>query len=122
MALTLVTSGGEGFVHLEFSGAPAASDNTLVAAAGAGKSICVFAFTIIAAGTDNAVYFKTGTTTHFGASGAAMTLNAAGPAGGVIKQFSPVGHFTGGANELLALTASTTQPLFGSVTYKVLGG
>jgi hypothetical protein len=124
MAITKVVSGGEnGFVNVSFHGTPAAAANEIVAAPGAGKSIRVYAFDLIAAGADNVVNWTTGSSSHFGASGAAMTLNVAGaPASqGIVKPFSPAGYFTGGANESLALTCSTTTALFGQLTYKVIG-
>jgi hypothetical protein len=123
MALTKVVSGGEnGFVNVSFHGTPTASANEIVAAV-TGKSIRVYAFDLIAAGADNVVNWTTGSSSHFGASGAAMTLNVAGSPAvqGVVKHFNPVGHFTGGTGESLALTCSTTTALFGQVTYKVIG-
>lgn len=121
MALTKSVSGGDnGCVNISFFGAPLAADNELIAAA-TGKSIRVKAFSIIAGAGDNAVYFKTGSTTHFGGSGASITLNNAGPAGGVVMNFNDGGWFTGGTSESLALTASTTTVIFGQLTYKVLG-
>lgn len=121
MALTLKTSDGNGCVNLSFSGTPSAGDNELVAAI-SGKSIKVYAFTLMAGGTDNALYFKTGTDTHFGGSAAKVTVNVSGPVPGVTVPFNPQGHFTGGSGESLALTASTTQPVFGQITYKAIGG
>lgn len=121
MALTKNVSGGEnGVINISFFGTPTASDNEIVAAV-TGKSMRVYAFGLFGAGVDNAVYWKTGSTTHFGGSSARMTLNAAGPAGGVVMSHNRDGWFTGLVSESIALTASTTEAIWGQLTYKPLG-
>ena len=123
MALTVSVSGGEnGAQCISFHGTPAVGANEILAAQGAGKSIRVYSYSICGAGADNVVYPATGSTGRFGGSGAAMTVNLAGPAGGVVKNFSDMGWFTGAANEALNIYASTTTAIFGEFVVKVLGG
>ncbi|QDT56892.1 hypothetical protein Pan44_49540 [Caulifigura coniformis] len=121
MALTVVTTPGDnGALNIEFSGTPVVGDNLLRESPGEGKLLRAYAFELYGAGTNNALYFKTGETPHFGGPGASLTFNVAGPAGGVVKPLNQNSWFSGGSDEPLALVASTTQPLFGSVQVKTI--
>lgn len=121
MALTVSVSGGENGVQcISFFGTPTVGANAILAAQGAGKSIRAYSYSICGAGADNIVYPATGSTGRFGGSGAAMTVNAAGPAGGVVKNHNANGWFTSAVNEALNIYASTAEAIFGEFVVKVI--
>lgn len=121
MALTVTQSVGSGGTRsIQFSGAPAVGVNELLAAQGAGLSINVLAFSILSNGGDNAVYPATGSTGRMGTSGSATTINASGPAVGIVKNHCPGGWFEGDPNEALNIYASTTEKISGVFVVQVL--
>lgn len=88
--------------------------NTLVAAT-AGKKIRVLALAIIA-GAAGDIYFTSAAagTVIFGGSTNKVKLAANG---GFVLPFNPYGWFETVAGELLNMTASSTGPFGGSLTY-----
>lgn len=118
MALTVTQSvGDDGAIALSISGTPTVGDNEILAARTLDRHR-VRSFALCGAGGDNVVYFKTGSTAHFGNSGAAITLNNAGPAVGAVLPRNPDGWFTGAANEALKLNCSTAEAIFCQVVVK----
>lgn len=115
MALTVTSSDGK---RLSFR-TDVIGDNTLLAAQGVGRRIVVRSATIIGVGGDVSVYFKTGSTSHLGGSDLKSTLNAEGPAGGLVLQRNEDGWFAGGDNESLVLNLSAAAGVMGFITYDV---
>lgn len=91
----------------------AATDNAIVAAAGASNKIRVLAYTLVASGGANTVTWKSATTAKTGAMD--IPDNQA-----LVGAFCPVGLFETAANEALNLTLSGATLVAGHITYVVV--
>jgi hypothetical protein len=90
-------------------------NNTLVAAAGAGKKIRVLAGSLTMTGTAVTIRFESG------ADGTALTGQMTPLQGTTISiPYSPVGHFETAANELLNLELGAGQAVAGWVVYQII--
>ena len=91
----------------------ATGDNTIVAAAGAGKKIRVLSYVIVAKATTTARW-------ESGAGGTALTGQMTLVANNVVPSgFNPYGHFETAANTLLNLETSA-DGLYGHVAYVIV--
>lgn len=89
-------------------------DNTILAAAGAGKKIRVLSYVLVSAGTVTARF-------ESGAGGTALTGQMTTAVNSVISSgFNPYGHFETAANTLLNLELSGNVSVDGHLSYVIV--